>query len=620
MKYLPYFFIIFQFLIVSKSYSENIRDIEDKFLRWEIYKNNENIKKTNINWEIYKNNENIKKTNINWEIVPKEENLKNTYEDSKKNFHNNPNFEIDYTNRQKNNQEILEILPHIPLNKYLNYNDFIFSTNWKSSFTGGAARGTGNQNISLKFDYGLSNDSLFTIYLSETDDPLYNLIDGKVIENNWASLALAYRKQIYESENNRNNISLAGSLEYWVVSSGSGNTKSIYNKVDDSLGHDRHETLIYSLSLPLSTQINSKTNFSIVPGVILIPEALGNKNVEDNFYGKNFFIGSGINYNISKEVQLRSSYTYLFGPGYNYFDKYLDFKRKPIYSYGFNWDVSPVIGIEGKITNGYGSTPSTSLLTIPSDNKPLYYLGGSYKPFLEDTNKLAPLNKNDKLFLLGGLTVNNALIPERGTSQISLDYDARGNAFAFYGYSLSNIFQLEIRTGFFNNVKLADSNNSALQKAYLDKNNFNYRFGGKLSILSPQKGDPFWTALRTSVGRNEGDNHQGYGFSELINTFKINDSVYLNINPKYFFSGIESIGGLGISAQIKLLNNLQLIPELNQSFKNVQDLNSSITLRYFYSPKKSIDFYYSNAAGVQDLGQLIKDEEYKMGIKFNLFY
>ena len=126
--------------------------------------------------------------------------------------------------------------------------------------------------------------------------------------------------------------------------------------------------------------------------------------------------------------------------------------------------------------------------------------------------------------------------------------------------------------------------------------------------------------IRTSVGRNEGDNHQGYSFSELINTFKINDSVYLNINPKYFFSGIESIGGLGISAQIKLLNNLQLIPELNQSFKNVQDLNSSIALSYFYSPKKSIDFYYSNAAGVQDLGQLIKDEEYKMGIKFNLFY
>ena len=73
------------------------------------------------------------------------------------------------------------------------------------------------------------------------------------------------------------------------------------------------------------------------------------------------------------------------------------------------------------------------------------------------------------------LTVNNALIPERGTSQISLDYDATGNAFASYGYSLSNIFQLEIRTGSFNNVKLANDKYSVLQDVYLGKNNFNYR-------------------------------------------------------------------------------------------------------------------------------------------------
>ena len=245
---------------------------------------------------------------------PKEEDLINTYEDSK-NYLNNPKVDIDYTNRQKNNQEIIEVLPHVPLNKYLDYGNFIFSTNWKSSFSGGAARGTGNQNISFKFDYGLSDDSLLSIYLSETDDPIYNLIEGKVIENNWASMALAYRKQIYESENNRNNISLAGSLEYWVVSSGSGNTKSIYNEVDDSLGHDRHETLIYSLSLPLSTQINKKTNFSIIPGAILIPEELGNKNIGDNFYGKNFFLGSGINYNISKESSINKFIYLLVWPG-----------------------------------------------------------------------------------------------------------------------------------------------------------------------------------------------------------------------------------------------------------------------------------------------------------------
>ena len=44
----------------------------------------------------------------------------------------------------------------------------------------------------------------------------------------------------------------------------------------------------------------------------------------------------------------------------------------------------------------------------------------------------------------GGITVNNALIPKAGTSHINLNYDHKGNLFGFYGYSLSNIFQLEL--------------------------------------------------------------------------------------------------------------------------------------------------------------------------------
>jgi len=46
-------------------------------------------------------------------------------------------------------------------------------------------------------------------------------------------------------------------------------------------------------------------------------------------------------------------------------------------------------------------------------------------------------------------------------------------------------------------------------------------------------------------------------------------------------------------------------------------LNSTLALRYSFSPEKSLDFYYSNAAGVQDIGQLLKDKEYRLGIKLN---
>ena len=182
---------------------------------------------------------------------------------------------------------MLQIQPHLPLNNYLKDSDFIFSTNWKSAFDGGDGGGTGHQNIGIKFDYGLSDNSLFSIYASETDDPLYNLIDGELIPNNWASFAIAYKRNIFESENSENSLSFATSLEYWVVSSGSSNKKSIYNEIDNSKGLDRYENYIYSFSLPFTKRFNKKTNFSIVPGVSFIPDTLGNRNVGKNFYGNN---------------------------------------------------------------------------------------------------------------------------------------------------------------------------------------------------------------------------------------------------------------------------------------------------------------------------------------------
>ena len=601
MKYLTYLFIIFQFTLGYKVLGENIK---------KIYRNSPE-------WKVIEKNKLLKKSNLKWKILSGEEILEEILIDSEKNNFDNYPQKSNITNWYKFKNEIIEIQPIISLNNYLNDGEFNLSTNWKSSFSGGAGGGTGNQNISLKFHYGIDDDSLISIYLSETDDPLYNLIDGKLIENNWFTAAISYRKQIFESDNQINNLSFAGSLEYWVISSGSENSKSIYNNIDNTLGLDRHEKFIYSFSLPFTKKVNKKTKFSLVPGATFLPDKLGKKNNGKNFYGNNLFLASGLNFEILRNFQLLSSYTYLFGPGNNYFDENLNFKRKPIYSFGFNWEVNPIIGIEAKITNGYGSTPSTSLLTIPSDNTPLYYLSGSYKPFGKDT-EYNHLSENDEFLLFGGLTVNNALIPSRGTSQLRFDYDNKGNVLTFYGYSLSNIFQLELSTGFFKDVKLAENNNEALRDKFL--NDLNYRFGGKLSIFSPQKGDLFWTSLRTSVGRNEGTAKQGYNFTELINTFKINESIHLNITPKYFFSGTKSFGGLGISTELKLLKNIKLIPEINTSLKKDPDFNSSIVLRYIYQPQKSVDFYYSNAAGINDIGQLLEAEDHRFGIKFNLLY
>ena len=176
-----------------------------------------------------------------------------------------------------------------------------------------------------------------------------------------------------------------------------------------------------------------------------------------------------------------------------------------------------------------------------------------------------------------------------------------------------------INIGTFRNINNAENKNNGIYSTSLNENNLNYRFGGKLLIFSPQKNDSIWMSLRTSLGRNNNTN-QGYLFTELINTFRFNDMIAFNVSPKYFFSGQESFGGIGVSSYLNLLENVQFIPEIKVSLKNESDFNSSLGLRYSFQPGKSIDLYYSNVVGIQDLGQFLEDKEYRWGIKLNFLY
>ena len=95
---------------------------------------------------------------IKWEKV-KDNNLNNLKKVIWKAFNDDESYfdkdSIDQTERIKTAYQkitknaLLEIQPHIPLNNYLNYGDYIFSTSWKSAFSGGegSGRGSGNQNI-----------------------------------------------------------------------------------------------------------------------------------------------------------------------------------------------------------------------------------------------------------------------------------------------------------------------------------------------------------------------------------------------------------------------------------------------------------------------------------------
>ena len=574
-----------------------------------------------INWEKVEENKSKPFKKIIWRSYKNDESYfgNNKKQSSTKKGTKSSNEERLSESSEKLGSSITEIEPFLPINNFFEKGNFQTSVRWKSSFEGGASGGNGQQNPSFIFDYGISDSSLITINFSEADDKLYNRINGQKVDYHWQNYAFSFKKKLLNNNENSFVISIVPTLEYWRHASGSKDSKSIYNQKDSQDGRDRFDNLIGSLSLPVSKKLNENFTVLIVPGVTFLPEKLGSKGIEKNAYGNNFYIGSGIVLDMLKDVNFLASHTSPLGPGNNYFDKDLNYSRKPIYSIGLGWDVNSKIGIEGKITNSFGATPSTGLLTIPSDNQPLYSANILYKPYGEDTY-LTPLNERDKSISNGGITVNNALMPKAGTSQIKFNYDNGGNLFGSYGYSLSNIFQVELlNIGSFDGLNFGGDKNSNLYSTYLSDNNFNFRLGGKLLIFSPQKNDLYWVSLRSSVGRNN-DTNQGYLFSEFINTFRVNNWLAFNVSPKYFFSGVESFGGIGLSSYINLFDNLMLIPEINTSIKNNSDLNSTLALRYSFSPEKSLDLYYSDAAGVQDIGQILKNEGYRFGINLNFLY
>ena len=621
MRLIFYIFLISQFLNFIEVFGEKVKEESSELnsISWENVEEEESKSLKKIIWENVEENKSKSLKKIIWKSYKNDEfyfGNKKQQQGSITKRTNSSSSEKIFESTKKSVFSITEIEPYLPLNNFLKKGDFQTSVRWKSSFEGGASGGTGQQIPSFVFDYGISESSLMSIYFSEADDDLYNLIDGQKVNYSWQNYALSFKKELLNDKVNGFGMSIIPTIEYWRQASGSKNSKSIFNQKDSSDGRDRFDNLIGSLSFPISKKFNKNFTALISPGITLLPEKLGPKGIGKNGYDNNFYIGTGLVFDAAEDLNLLFSYTTPLGPGNNYFDSDLNYTRKPIYSIGLGWNINPKIGIEGKITNSFGATPSTGLLTIPSDNLPLYSANITFNPYGNDTY-LTSLNARDKSISNGGITVNNALIPKAGTSQVKFNYDEGGNLFGFYGYSLSNIFQLELlNIGSFDRLNFGGDKNSKLYSTYLSDNNLNFRLGGKLLLFSPQKNDLYWVSLRTSLGRNN-DTNQGYVFSEFINTFRVNNRLAFNISPKYFFSGVESFGGIGFSSYINLFDNLMLIPEINTSIKNNSDFNSTLALRYSFSPEKSLDLYYSNAAGIQDIGQLLKVNDHRLGIKFN---
>ena len=488
-----------------------------------------------------------------------------------------------------------------------------------SPFDSGEAAGTGNQNYAVQLDVGLSDNLLLSAFISQADDPLSAPLTGfaKQPGNFWQSYGASARWRWLDQ--NDWHWALNGSLEAWEVGSGGDDSfsnrgdKASPNIFNDSGKRVFTRNIVGSLSLPLSWQASETWQFSVAPGISFLPPNQGaGQGGAGEFYGTNPYLSGGLLFQPFPELGLTASIAQPIGSGTNSFDADLVFSRVPILSAGLNWDLNPRIGLRGLLTNGFGATPATALLALPSANRLGYSASFVFTPDAPDTPQ-QPLSKRQRSLAQGGMTVNTALVPPDNELDLWINADSGGNVNGLLGYSLSNVFQLFLFSGgLYNNVPQT----TPQARLYANDGAWNWRIGGKAVAFSPLRGAPFWGGGRITLGRNSdivNNTGQGYVFAETMITWEASKTAALNLNPKLVLSGGGNLWAMGVSANVQVAPRWQLVPEGNVVVNNLAQSNGTLGLRWQTTDSLAIEAYGSTAASLLDVGQLLSADQVRWG-------
>ncbi|MDC3009341.1 hypothetical protein OAZ06_00025 [Synechococcus sp. AH-736-G20] len=527
---------------------------------------------------------------------------------------------VNSTPLQRNDfRPLLRLSPLVPTAMTLPEEQWRIHFGTISPFDSGEAGGTGNQNYAVQLDVGLDKDLLVSAFISQADDPLTAPLKGFAVQpaNFWQSYGASARWRWLDEGDWQ--WAVNGSLEAWEV--GSGGDDSFSNRGDnaspnifnDSGSRVFTRNIVGSLSLPLSWQLSETWQISVAPGITFLPADQGaGQGGAGQFYGTNPYLSGGVLFQPFPELGLTASIAQPIGSGTNSFDADLVFSRVPIFSAGLNWDLNPRIGLRGLLTNGFGATPATALLALPSANRLGYSASFVFTPDAPDTPQL-PLSKRQRSLTQGGMTVNTALVPPEDELDLWINTDSGGNLNALLGYSISNVFQLFLFSGgLYNNVPQT----TPQARLYANDGAWNWRIGGKATVFSPLRGAPFWGGGRITLGRNSdivNNTGQGYVFAETMATWEASKRVALNLNPKTALSGAGNLWAVGLSANVQLAPRWQLVPEGNVVVNNLAQSNGTLGLRWQTTDSVALEGYVSTAASLLDVGQLLSADQARWG-------
>ena len=512
--------------------------------------------------------------------------------------------------------DLLELGRSVPNARTLNKGDlrikFTQIAPFKKAYYGG---GTGNQNYEASFNYGVNDSFMIEGFYSHSDDPLQKKITkyDDPVSNRWIIYGTSFTWQFI----NKNDLLMAfnSSIENWNVKSGGCNTYNCDKTSNNIFTNQKEEiinnNLVGSISLPINYKLTNRLDFNLSPRYIFLPLSQSKESSSGKFYGSSFGVGTGIEYKLLKNLKSYSSFYFPIASGYNSFDENLIFKKKAIYNAGIIYSLDPKIFLEAAVTNGFGLSPSIGTLTLPSSDEILYKTSLIYRPKninLPSKNK----SKNNRL-RYGGLSVSTAEPLNPGEIYVNYYLNNNSSSANKFAWGASNRFNFDIT---FSSIGQNEYTDKPFAGKYHSLNKLFVRGGGKAVFLSQMNGDFITSAARVSAGRLRG---QGWLLTELINTYKLNDDLSLNLNPKVSFSGIASPASFGTSLNWQIHKDISLIPEYNIALKESTD-NWTIALRFSKFRNINFDLFTTSSLNFIDTGQMQRSESNSYGFNVGFMF
>jgi hypothetical protein len=480
------------------------------------------------------------------------------------------------------NRQPIRLL-HLNTANQLQQGDLSISVGETQTIQGGF--GTGNQSYFAYLDWGVTDNLQLGWTYMINDDPTYNPINGVFVPQQYQATGPNLKYRFYQDEHW--SLGILGSLEQFQIYSGPG----LFNNYRSPTVSN---TIAGTVQFPISYRFNEQFQVHVTPAVNIFSNSLNGV----PFYGTVFNVGLGGSWFVSEDFSLFANAVIPL-TGDNAFNANRDFYKTVTWSAGGTYAFNKAIAVELHVTNSFGGTPTTGVLTLPTAANEVL-VGGQFimVPSAKEVRHI-PYSAHQKKLLFDGFTLTSPYVLPTDSFGIRLTGDSEGSIGGALYYGFLQDFQAEFlisSIGGFDTQSVLETDVGT---------DTQYRLGGKLMFLNQADKDPFSLAGRLTVGRDFG-NEQGYMMLELPFMYEFNSQLAALFSPKAAINGGNTPVGLGLGLNYQILPTIQLIGEVTPLVTGERTVWAA-GLRFFPMDSLAIDLLGTNATSQLDLGELVAE-------------